>query len=66
MSTRAAGGGYVNFMMDEGQERVWAACGDNHERLVEVKSTYRPTDLFRVDQEIGPREGAAARVSKAS
>jgi hypothetical protein len=29
----ASGGAYVNFMMDEGQDRVKATYGDNYERL---------------------------------
>jgi FAD/FMN-containing dehydrogenase len=46
----SAGGAYVNFMMDEGQERVKATYRDNFERLVEVKNKYDPTNLFRVNQ----------------
>src|SRR5690606_8257285 len=34
----AMGGAYVNFMMDEGQDRVRESYGDNYERLVQVKS----------------------------
>jgi FAD/FMN-containing dehydrogenase len=48
------GGAYVNFMMDEGQERVRATYGDNYERLVAVKNKYDPTNLFRVNQNIKP------------
>ncbi|WP_166350945.1 FAD-binding oxidoreductase [Phytoactinopolyspora limicola] len=46
------GGAYVNFMMDEGQDRIRATYGDNHARLVEVKRTYDPTNLFHVNQNI--------------
>jgi FAD/FMN-containing dehydrogenase len=46
------GGAYVNFMMEEGQDRVRAAYGDNHDRLVAVKAEYDPTNLFRVNQNI--------------
>ena len=35
----SAGGAYVNFMMDEGQERVRATYRDNYARLVEVTLT---------------------------
>jgi FAD/FMN-containing dehydrogenase len=49
-----AGGAYVNFMMDEGQERVRASYRDNHARLVEVKRRYDPANLFRVNQNIRP------------
>jgi hypothetical protein len=46
------GGAYVNFMMDEGEDRVRATYGDNHRRLVEVKGEYDPDNLFRVNQNI--------------
>ena len=51
----SAGGGYVNFMMDEGEERVKATYGDNYKRLVEIKNKYDPENLFRVNQNIRPR-----------
>src|SRR5215210_6387796 len=50
----SAGGAYVNFMMDEGQERIRATYQDNFERLVAVKNEYDPTNLFRVNQNIRP------------
>ena len=50
----SAGGAYVNFMMDEGQERIKATYQDNFERLVEIKNEYDPTNLFRVNQNIRP------------
>jgi FAD/FMN-containing dehydrogenase len=50
----SAGGAYVNFMMDEGQERVRAAFRDNYERLAAVKKKYDPTNFFRVNQNIRP------------
>ena len=53
----SAGGAYVNFMMDEGQERVQATYGDNYERLVAIKNKYDPTNLFRVNQNIRPKGG---------
>ncbi len=46
------GGAYVNFMMDEGQERVQATYRDNYARLVEIKRQYDPTNLFHVNQNI--------------
>jgi FAD/FMN-containing dehydrogenase len=48
------GGAYVNFMMEEGQERIKATYGDNYERLVAVKRKYDPANLFRVNQNITP------------
>jgi len=53
----SAGGAYVNFMMDEGEERVKATYGDNYQRLVEIKSKYDPGNLFRVNQNIRPNKG---------
>ena len=50
----SAGGAYVNFMMDEGEERVKATYRDNYERLVVIKNMYDPTNLFRVNQNIKP------------
>ncbi|MEJ6979543.1 FAD-binding oxidoreductase [Pedobacter sp. P351] len=50
----SAGGAYVNFMMDEGEDRVKATYGDNYERLVSIKNKYDPNNLFRVNQNIKP------------
>lgn len=50
----SAGGAYVNFMMDEGEERVKATYGTNYERLVTIKNKYDPNNLFRVNQNIKP------------
>jgi FAD/FMN-containing dehydrogenase len=56
----SAGGAYVNFMMDEGQERVQATYRDNYQRLVEIKNKYDPHNFFRVNQNIRPSEKTAA------
>lgn len=50
----AAGGGYINMMMDEGAENVKAAYRDNYARLAQIKATYDPGNLFRVNQNIKP------------
>jgi FAD/FMN-containing dehydrogenase len=50
----SAGGAYVNFMMDEGQERVQATYGSNYDRLAKIKAKYDPENLFRVNQNIQP------------
>jgi hypothetical protein len=50
----SAGGAYVNFMMDEGQERVQATYGANYERLAQIKAKYDPENVFRVNQNIRP------------
>ncbi|RKZ00468.1 MAG: oxidoreductase [Ignavibacteriae bacterium] len=51
----SAGGADINFMMDEGEDRVKASYGDNYDRLVKVKSKYDPNNLFRVNQNIKPK-----------
>lgn len=48
------GGAYVNFMMDEGQERVQATYLGNYERLAKVKRAYDPDNVFHVNQNIVP------------
>jgi hypothetical protein len=50
----SAGGAYVNFMMEEGQERVQASFRDNYARLAQVKRQYDPSNFFRVNQNIRP------------
>lgn len=50
----SAGGAYVNFMMDEGQDRVQATYRGNYERLAEIKRKYDPTNFFHVNQNIRP------------
>jgi FAD/FMN-containing dehydrogenase len=52
----SCGGAYVNFMMEEGQERIRATYRDNYDRLVAIKTKYDPTNLFRVNQNIKPIE----------
>lgn len=50
----ALGGTYVNFLGDEGQERVRAAYGDRaYERLAALKRRHDPTNLFCYNQNIG-------------
>lgn len=53
----SAGGAYVNFMMEEGQDRIKATYRDNYERLVDVKTRYDPANFFRVNQNIKPSAG---------
>jgi hypothetical protein len=62
----SAGGAYVNMMMDEGQERVKSAYRDNYDRLVAVKNTYDPTNLFHVNQNIRPTEHSDHHVKSAT
>lgn len=46
------GGSYINFMMEEGQDRIEASYGDNYKRLKKIKSKYDPDNFFHVNQNI--------------
>ena len=51
----ASGRVYVNFLGDEGQDRVRAAYGErNYERLARLKRVHDPTNFFRLNQNIQP------------
>ena len=55
MTPHSSGRVYVNFLGDEGQERVRAAYGErNYERLARLKRVYDPTNFFRLNQNIEP------------
>jgi len=56
----SAGGGYINMIMDEGQDQVKAAYRDNYDRLAAVKGRYDPNNLFRINQNIRPQTAAGA------
>jgi len=46
---------YVNFLMEEGEERIRHAYGaEKYDRLKALKRTYDPTNLFRLNQNINP------------
>jgi FAD/FMN-containing dehydrogenase len=52
----SAGGAYVNFLMDEGEDRVRASYRGNYERLAQIKGRYDPENTFHVNQNIRPAE----------
>jgi FAD/FMN-containing dehydrogenase len=54
LSPYARSGVYVNFLGNEGEERVRAAYGVNYERLIALKNTYDPTNFFSLNQNIQP------------
>jgi FAD/FMN-containing dehydrogenase len=55
MQSHARGRVYVNFLGEEGGNRVRQAYGArNYERLVELKRAYDPTNFFRLNQNIEP------------
>ncbi|MEO6715363.1 MAG: FAD-binding oxidoreductase [Mycobacteriales bacterium] len=46
---------YVNFLMEEGKDRVRQAYGDaKYDRLKALKTKYDPTNFFRLNQNIKP------------
>jgi hypothetical protein len=48
-------GAYVNFLTNEGEERIRAAYpGPTWDRLTAIKARYDPTNLFRLNQNIPP------------
>ena len=56
----STGGVYLNFIGDEGVERVRADYGETgYERLARVKAEYDPTNLFRLNQNIRPERELA-------
>ncbi|MBN0047266.1 FAD-binding oxidoreductase [Streptomyces actuosus] len=51
----SSGATYLNFIGDEGAERVVAGLGsENLRRLAEVKRAYDPDNVFRFNHNIGP------------
>ncbi len=48
------GAAYVNFMMDEGVDRIRATYGANYDRLATIKRQYDPDNFFRVNQNVPP------------
>jgi FAD binding domain/Berberine and berberine like len=50
----SAGGGYVNFLMNEGPDRIEAAYRGNYGRLTQIKHRYDPDNTFHINQNIQP------------
>jgi len=51
----STGGVYVNFLGEEGEDRVRSAYAPaKYDRLVALKSRYDPTNFFRMNQNIKP------------
>jgi hypothetical protein len=53
-------GVYVNNLGEEEQDRVEEAYGDHYNRLVSLKDTYDPTNLFRLNQNVKPTTHSGA------
>lgn len=52
-------GAYVNYLSQEGADRVREAYGPNYDRLVALKNKYDPTNFFRYNQNVQPSRSAA-------
>jgi len=52
----SSGGMYLNFpgFLEEGDQMLHDAYGENYERMVALKNQYDPTNLFRLNQNIKP------------
>jgi FAD/FMN-containing dehydrogenase len=57
MRSFSSGGVYLNFpgFLEEGEQLLHEGYGKNYERLVEVKTKYDPTNLFRLNANVEPR-----------
>jgi len=53
----SAGGAYVNFLMNEGTDRIKAAYRGNYHRLAQIKHRYDPDNTFHINQNIQPDGG---------
>jgi FAD/FMN-containing dehydrogenase len=50
----------MNILAPDETDRIREAYGPNYDRLAEVKHTYDPTNLFRMNHNIVPRAMAVA------
>lgn len=50
----SSGGAYLNFIMDEGEDRIRSSYGENYDRLAEIKAKYDPDNFFHINQNIKP------------
>lgn len=57
MQPFSSGGVYVNYLSNEGEDRVKAAYGTQYARLAKLKEKYDPLNLFCCNQNIKPIKG---------
>jgi FAD/FMN-containing dehydrogenase len=50
-------GVFLNFTSDQGESRVRSAFGDKYDRLVAIKDSYDPDNVFHHNQNIKPSRG---------
>lgn len=51
----SAKGAYVNFMMEEGDDRIRATYRENYPRLARIKARWDSQNIFRLNQNIPPQ-----------
>jgi len=54
MKPWAQEGTYLNYLSDEGEDRVKESFGHHYKRMEELKNKYDPTNFFRLNQNIKP------------
>jgi hypothetical protein len=59
-----SGGAYLNFMMEEGDDRIRATYRDNYDRLAAIKAKYDPGNFFNVNQNIRPQSTQASSAAQ--
>jgi FAD/FMN-containing dehydrogenase len=57
MAPFSTGGVYVNFVGNEGDDRVRAAYGPAYDRLATIKARYDPDNVFSTNQNVKPASG---------
>jgi FAD/FMN-containing dehydrogenase len=56
MKKFSTGGTYLNFLTeDEGNDRLRSALRGNYDRLIDIKTQWDPTNVFRTNKNIAPR-----------
>ncbi|HEY7649267.1 MAG TPA: FAD-binding oxidoreductase [Methylomirabilota bacterium] len=60
MRPHSAGRAYVNYLVEDDDERTAEAYGANYQRLAALKSRYDPTNFLRMNQNIRPEVSETA------